>query len=270
MTALSYCGEMVRKHDPDRFLLTMFEPPARRESLFALYAFHHEISKTREVVTETQLGLIRLQWWRDALAGYYTNGTVLKHQVLEPLCAAIRAYDLSRESFDNLIYAREFDLEDRLPATLAGMTAYATYTNAPLFDLTLRVLGQTADEGAVNAAAAAYGLTGLLRATPAHLRQRRCYLPEDLLHRQEISVYDLYDDSAAVRLPPVASAVMAEAHKHLQDLRTMPKSAVPKHLRRAAKLSALYLSQIKRAGGDLFDPALSMPPFLREARLLFC
>jgi NADH dehydrogenase [ubiquinone] 1 alpha subcomplex assembly factor 6 len=264
MTSLSYCGEMVRKHDPDRFLLSLYEPAAQREALFALYAFNHEIAKTREVVTETQLGLIRLQWWRDALSGYYERGDVLKHQGLEPLCAAIKAHDLPREDLDNLIYAREFDLEDRLPANLEGMVKYAAYTNAPLISLGLKVLGQTATPEQVQAIAAAYGLTGLLRAAPVHLRQHRCYLPEDLIHRQEMSVYDLYDGSAIQKLPPVTRAVWQEADRQLQSLH-----AAPKPLRRMAKLTRLYLGQIKSADFDVFSPRLSMPPLLREIRLLF-
>jgi NADH dehydrogenase [ubiquinone] 1 alpha subcomplex assembly factor 6 len=264
MTSLSYCGEMVRKHDPDRFLLSLYEPADRREALFALYAFNHEIAKTREVVTETQLGLIRLQWWRDALSGYYERGDVLKHQVLEPLCAAIKAYGLPREDFDSLIYAREFDLEDRLPANLEGMVKYAEYTNAPLISLALKLLGQTATLEQVQAIAAAYGLTGLLRAVPAHLRQRRCYLPEDLFHRQEMSVYDLYDGSAIQKLPPVTSAVWQEAERQLQNL-----NAAPKPLRRMAKLTRLYLAQIKRSDFDVFSYKLSIPPLLREIRIFF-
>jgi len=264
MTSLSYCGEMVRKHDPDRFLLSLYEPAARREALFALYAFNHEIAKTREVVTETQLGLIRLQWWRDALAGYYERGDILKHQVLEPLCAAIQAHQLPREAFDNLIYAREFDLEDRLPASLEGMVKYAQYTNAPLIALSLRVLGQEAAQADLDAAAAIYGLTGLLRAVPAHLRQRRCYLPEDLIHRQEMSVYDLYDGSGIGKLRPVVEAVADEAERHLVQL----SAEAPKPLRRIAKFSRLYLAQIRRSGCDVFSPRLAVPPLLRELRLM--
>lgn len=265
MTALSYCGEMVRKHDPDRFLLSLYEPAAHREALFALYAFNHEIAKTRELVTETQLGLIRLQWWRDALAGYYERGDVLKHQVLEPLCAAIHACQLPREALDNLIYAREFDLEDRLPATLEGMVKYAQYTNAPLIALSLRVLGESASQTDIDAAAATYGLTGLLRAVPAHLRQRRCYLPEDILHRHEISIYDLYDGSGIAKLCPVVEAVVREAASQAGSL----TAAAPKSLRRMVKFSQMYLAQIRRAGYDVFSSKLAAPPLLRELRLAF-
>lgn len=265
MTALSYCGEMVRKHDPDRFLLTLFEPPQKREALFALYAFNYEIAKTREVVTETQLGLIRLQWWRDALAGYYERAEVLKHQVLEPLCDAIAAHHLPRETLEYLIYAREFDLEDRLPSNLEGMTIYATYSNAPLIKLTLAILGQTAEEKDIEAAAAAYGLTGLLRAVPAHLRQRRCYLPEDLLHKNEMSVYDLYDGSAIESLTPVTTAVLEQAKKAAAQI----SPQAPRSLRRMVKLARMYQKQIERAGGNVFAPSLQVPPLLRELRLLW-
>ncbi len=265
MTSLSYCGEMVRKYDPDRFLLTMFEPADKREALFSLYAFNYEIAKTRETVTETQLGLIRLQWWRDALAGFYDRGDVLKHQGLEPLCDAIRAYNLPREQFDNLVYAREFDLEDRLPANLDGMDKYAIYSNQPLVELTLKILGETAQPADTEAAAATYGLTGLLRAVPAHLRQRRCYLPEDLIHKNEISVYDLYDGTGIGNLPPVIGAVLQQAARQADNV----SASAPKNLRRMVKLARMYQSQITHVQGDLFAPALSVPPLLRELRLMW-
>jgi len=41
---------MVRRVDPDRYLTALFAPPARREALFTLYAFNHELARAREVV----------------------------------------------------------------------------------------------------------------------------------------------------------------------------------------------------------------------------
>lgn len=260
MTALSYTAETVRKHDPDRFLLSLFAPPDKRAALLALYAFNYEIAKTREVVTETQLGLIRLQWWRDALAGVYAQDKILEHQTLQPLAEAIKSYDLPREAFDNLIYAREFDLEDRLPSTLDGMVKYAEYTSAPLLDLSLRVMGET---GEAEKIAAAYALTGLLRAVPVHLAQRRCYLPENLVQRQQITVYDLYDGTGIGKLPPVVAAVAESAEKCLI---AAGRPASP-FLRRQAKLASLYLDKIRAAGHDVFSSHMAVPPFLRELRV---
>jgi len=92
VSKMSYCGALVQSQDPDRFLLAQFAPFERREVLYALFAFNHEIAKTREVVSETQLGLIRLQWWREAIEGVY-NGEVLEHEVVKALANAIQMYD---------------------------------------------------------------------------------------------------------------------------------------------------------------------------------
>jgi phytoene synthase len=55
---------LVRRHDPDRFLTSLFAPPAQRDALLTLYAFNHELARAREVISEPPLALIRLQWWR--------------------------------------------------------------------------------------------------------------------------------------------------------------------------------------------------------------
>lgn len=233
----------------------------KREALWALYAFNHEIAKTREVVTETQLGLIRLQWWRDAIAGIYEQDKVLEHQVLTPLAVAIREYKLPRESFDNLIYAREFDLEDRLPASLEGMVKYAEFTAAPLLALAGGVLGKNLAEAEVQKAAAIYAMTGLLRAVPAHLRQRRCYLPEDLIGMQGMTVYDLYDGTGIDKLKPVVQMIA----KKIRATGANPGN--DKFLKLHIKLAEMYLGQIESAGYDVFSQRVNVPPFLRELRL---
>lgn len=250
---LSCCGETVRKHDPDRFLLTLLAKAAAREDLFVLYAFNHEIAKTREVVTETRLGLIRLQWWRDALAAVYEGKPPLKHEVVEPLAAAIRKHDLPREHFETLLHAREFDLEDRLPATLEGMQNYAGFTSTPLLKLALKIEGKEAAEEDIRAAAVSYALTGLLRAVVAHAKQRRCYLPEDMLQQAGTTQYHLYDGEDFDKIKPVVKAVAGAA-------RTSSK-LLP------ARMARMYLRQIERADCNLLSSTLAYPPPLMALRL---
>ena len=137
---LSYCGGEARRHDNDRFLAALFAPAAAREGVFALIAFNQEVARTREVVSEPALGLMRLQWWRDAVAACYGEGPLPHHPVAEPLAAASRDFALSRDLFDGLIDAREADLEDEPPPTLAALEAYAESTAAPLQRLMLETL----------------------------------------------------------------------------------------------------------------------------------
>src|SRR6202030_2870644 len=93
---LSAVAALVRRHDRDRFQSALFAPAARRETLFALYAFNYEIARVRESVQEPMLGQIRLQWWREAIAAAFEGGHVRNHIVVEPLTAIIRELALSR------------------------------------------------------------------------------------------------------------------------------------------------------------------------------
>lgn len=82
---LSYCADQVRLHDRDRFLAALFAPVARREDLFALYAFNLEVARTREMVREPMMGRIRLQWWRETIEQIAGPGPVRRHDLAEEL-----------------------------------------------------------------------------------------------------------------------------------------------------------------------------------------
>src|SRR5262249_24558695 len=176
----SYCAELLRKQDPDRYLTALFAPAERREALFALYAFNLEIARTREAISEPMMGLIRLQWWRDALAEI-GQGRVRAHEVVRPLAAAIEAHKLSPALFERLIAARERDLDAEPPADLASLVAYARDSSGALVELALELLGRPSPDlyEAGQATGVARSLMGLLRAVPFHAGRRRVYLPAD-------------------------------------------------------------------------------------------
>ena len=48
-TALSAVGLIARNHDPDRFFVALFAPPDRREAVFTLVAFNHELARALDV-----------------------------------------------------------------------------------------------------------------------------------------------------------------------------------------------------------------------------
>lgn len=256
---LSYCGELVRSHDADRFFLSLFAPAKVREDLWALFAFNHEIAKTREVVSETALGLARLQWWREAIGKIY-SGEVVEHEVLKVLASAIKKHDLPREEFDTLIYAREFDLEDVLPSNMDGFLHYADYTTTPLLKLAVKIAGGNPDYEPVQVVAVNYAIAGLLRAVPFHARQRRCYLPEDEMKAHGVTLRQLHDF-----LKPEAGlrdVVKAAAGHFVNDVKTGNR-----FLRAVNGLSRVYMKQLKRAGFDPFDARLAVPPYFKELRV---
>ena len=258
--ALSYCGELVKTQDPDRFLLSMFAPSDVREDLWALFAFNHEIAKTREVVSETQLGLIRLQWWRDAIGDIYERGEVLEHEVLQALARAIQAHDLSREHFDMLVHAREFDLEDVLPGNVEGLVNYADFTTTPLMKLAMQISGGGAGEP-IQPVAVNYALAGVLRSVVFYAGQRRCLLPEDLMKVHGQSVNQLYELKPAASLPEIVKSVSEQVVEGVVCENKMLKAT--------NRLASMYLKQVRGARYDVFHPKVAVPPAFKALRLLF-
>ncbi|MBL4588816.1 MAG: squalene/phytoene synthase family protein [Alphaproteobacteria bacterium] len=184
-----YCRLLVKDHDYDRYLMGLCAPRNVQNDIWAVLAFNHEIAKTREIVTDTKLGLIRLQWWRDEIDKIYDGCDVKQNQVLPCLSQAIQKNSLKKENFETLLYAREFDLEDVAPENLEGLVSYADYTNTPLLRHILDISGARMSEEAIRHLAIAYGLSGLLLAVPYHRAQSRCFLPSDLFTQgDEISV----------------------------------------------------------------------------------
>ncbi|HUZ71683.1 MAG TPA: squalene/phytoene synthase family protein [Stellaceae bacterium] len=262
--ALSPVGALVRRHDRDRFLTAQFAPRARREALYALYAFNYEVAKTREMVRETVLGHMRLQWWRETIAAIYAGAPSRLHAVAAPLAETIAAHHLSREYFDRLIDSREADLDDRPPRDLAALEAYAAATSGGLVALALEALGVRT--GPAHAAGTeigvAHALAGLLLAVPFHARARRLYLPADLIAAHGINVErTVFALKSAPALDVVAAFIAARARAHLAVARArrsdVPPAAVPALL--PAVLAARGLDRLARAGGNPFAPRLTRP-----------
>lgn len=256
---LSYCAALVKEQDPDRFLITLMMPAPVREDLFALFAFNHEIAKTREVVSETKLGLIRLQWWRDQVDNIYRGGEVPEHEVLQPLARAIQEHNLTQEDFERLIYAREFDLEDVLPATLEGLLNYADFTSTPLMNLALQITGEDPEQHAVQPVAVNYALMGIIRAVPFFAAQRRCLLPESLM--RQYGVRKLYDLKPEGDIPGLIREISGQFVNNLRP--------APRFLKLSDALARMYCKQAWAYGFDPFHPRLRFPLPFKALRLWF-
>lgn len=257
--SLTYCGQFVKENDPDRFFLSLLAD--RPADVWPLLALNCEIAKTREVVTDTTIGLIRLQWWRDALDKFYDEGTILQHEIVSDVARVIKTYNLPRELFDNLIYAREFDLEGVLPATLEGVVNYADYTHSPLLALIL-IVQPSAEE--VRPLAIAYTMTGLLRSVLYHARHHRCFLPQDVLADHNVDMGLFYELKPQENLKAVIITLASTAKRYLAA--SKPQTAYSKGMK---KMTLLYLKKMSACEFDVFDKGWISSPAFKELRVTF-
>ena len=239
---MSEVEDIVRTHDRDRWLSSLFAPDDKRPHLLALSAFNAEILRVRDTVSEPALGLIRLQWWRDTIESISAGSGARGHPVAEALAGAIAEGGLPEQALLDLVTAHEFDLyHDRMP-DLTALEAYLGETSSRLIQMAAMIL----DRQAAPKAAECAGLAGVAQGLARILgdpRHRGPFLPEGM------SV----DDAIAH-----AENRLAQAMTLLPGL---PKPVLPAFL--PVSLTGLYLKRIAAAP----DAPLSVSPLRRQFTL---
>jgi phytoene synthase len=255
---LSFAAAQVERYDRDRYMTAVLAPPAYREFLMALYAFNIEIAKTAEIVSEPVLGQIRLQWWRETLDRLYAGESVA-HPIAGPLGRAITARGLGRRDLDRLIDARETDLDRSPPPNLPTLTLYAQGVGGALLSLAVQALldEPTLDpetDQAARLVGTAWALTGLLRAVPFHARQRRLYLPLDLLQAAEVRPHRVFDMTPDSGLPDVVRQVALVSSQLLETAAPLIRTVAAQGRSPLilAELARWHLRDLRRARWNPF------------------
>ena len=261
---------IARSGDPDRALAALFAPRETRADLLALYAFNVELARIAEQVTEPELGAIRLQWWREALARA-ASGESTGHPVADAMGDVQRRRALAPERIESLIEARSFDIATRIMPDRNALETYLHDTAGALFALAAACAGVPGAtlEPAASQAGLAYGLTGLMRALPVHASSGRVYLPADALRRHGTSP----EAVLAGQTEPGLRVV-------LEDLRDQARAALDDARRHIAKLDRRaqaaflplslvdpYLAALERRGRDPLREIADINPLNRLWRL---
>lgn len=255
----------VRLLDQDRYVATLFAPPAEQAHLFALYAFNAEIARVRSLVSDPLPGEMRYQWWRDLLHGE-PHGDAARNPIAIALVSTIQAFSLPVKPFTDLLEARTFDLYDDPMPTWLDCEGYCGETSSALIRLAALVLGGGADPGGAEAAGhagVAYALAGLLRAFPWTCRRGQVYLPHELFCKHGVDLTDLRKGVDSTALRSALAEVRARARDHLARTRALIRSVPPK-VRAAyfpACLAEPYLQAMERPNYDPFASRIELAKF---------
>jgi 15-cis-phytoene synthase len=269
--ATAYCHDIVRRHDKDRYLASLFAPEDKRPHLWALYAFSYETARVRDMITQPMAGEVRLQWWSEALGSLGAGGSA-DHPVLAALSEAVKAGSLPTPALMRLIEARRFDLYDDPMPTLTDLEGYLGETSSMLIQLaSMMLVGADAAMTAAGAgyAGVAYGLAGLLRALPRQRAHGQCFVPRDLLALEGLEPGDLLAGQPRERLARVIGKLIGIARERLAQARAergrIPDAAMAAFL--PASLTEAYLAKLARRASDVLDHVVEVPQWRRQITL---
>jgi 15-cis-phytoene synthase len=261
------CAELVKNHDTDRHLAALFAPADRRPHLHALHAFCLEIAAIRARVSEAVPGEIRLQWWREALAGERA-GEATANPLSAALLATISENRLPLQPFLDLIDARVFDLYDDPMPDQATLDGYLAETSAAPIRLATLVLGRGEDKGGAEAAGhagMALGLVTLLQAFPWHARRGQVFIPEALLTVVGVLREDVVAGRDSDGLRAALAMMRGQTRERLNQFnalrRSLDASLLPAFLPLAT--IAFRLDAMEERGYRPFETAIDTPHWRR-------
>jgi len=232
----------LKTADPDRCRAAMMADAKGRDRLLCLYAFHHELAKVPEMVSEPMLGDIRYQWWRDVLSEIFENKPVRKHEVSTPLAAVFQDTDMPRFWADRLIDGRARDLDPTPFANIEAAREYCQQTSGVLMQMAVKCLGGEPDD-MVMKVGEAWGLAGLARAW-------RYY------HKSMLSEL-LFEDLTAA-----ATQSYQEAQKFAGDEhKVFPAIGY-------AALIPKYIMRLTKSGHNPAEDVAQYAPFLKQMHLI--
>ena len=170
---VAYLAAELRKSDPDRYLCALLAPAERRAAVIALGLLDRELARVPDLVSQPMAGLIRYQWWREAI-DEAAAGRPRQQPLVEELAAAIGRGWVAAPALQQLIDAREPLLDGTTGTEVAAIEAFARATAGALQALIYRALGGTSahEAEAATAIGTGLGLLGMARAVEVEATAR--------------------------------------------------------------------------------------------------
>lgn len=268
---LAYVTELVRANDRPRYYSTLFSPTDLRPALLAIYGFAAEIARVPDQVSESGLGEIRLQWWRDALLDATEREAEGDAPAIRALADVIRRHALPFAAFEALIEARAFDLYSDAPPLLANLEGRLGETESALFQMAAIVAGGEAARTAEAAghAGISYGIARRLAHFARERARGRAILPADMLATQELTAADVFAADPPLGLQNVVGAMSGIAREHLAMARRHAADLPPSTRRVFLPLAVVepLLVRVKGFGADILRKPAALSDFSMLSRI---
>jgi len=241
-------------------------PAEQRRAIVAVWDFCRAVDDAVDEepqVVGLPTGCEAVPFWRDELAACYGTGQPRTAQglALQPF---VRAFDLPRRAFDDVVDGVAMDLEHSRYETFDDLFEYCRRVASAVGMICIRIFGCTgssADAYALNLGVALQ-LTNILRDIKDDYARGRVYIPQADLRAYGCTA----DDLAAGVVTPAVRDLLAFEGDRARDFYQRAIDVRPESDRRrlvaAEIMRAVYfetLMRIERSGYDIFTTRARVP-----------
>jgi presqualene diphosphate synthase len=227
-------------------------PRARRNGMFAIYAFCREVDDIADGDRPVEHKLAALAGWREEIEALYDGRP--RYLLARALSGPVQAYDLRREDFLAILAGVEMDARRDIRAPdLATLDLYCARVASAVGHLSVHIFGDSSDPAhtVAESLGRALQLTNILRDLAEDAARRRLYLPREILDRHGIRGTE---PAAVLRHPALQAAcrdLAAIAEGHFREAAWAMEKCSRRAMRPAAVMAAIYratLSALQRSG----------------------
>ena len=190
-------AQITKKSRSNFYYAFLALPRARREALYAVYAFCRTVDDIADVADgggpEAQRRA--LADWRADIARCYDAGGTPEHPIARRLQAAVRAYPIPRAALEAIVEGVEMDLDHSTYETADDLYPYCYRVASAVGLCCIEIFGYTdprTREYAVNLGLALQW-TNIIRDVGADARAGRIYLPQEDLRAFGVEPPELRD-----------------------------------------------------------------------------
>ncbi|MGH7206085.1 MAG: presqualene diphosphate synthase HpnD [Nitrospiraceae bacterium] len=269
--AQAYCAAVTRRSGSNFYYSFLFLPRARREAMYTVYAFCHEVDSVVDDAPPGSDPHEQLRQWRAELAAAY-HGTPT-YPVAISLADHARRLGIPQAYFEDLIRGVEMDLTITRYRTFEELSRYCYRVASVVGLICLKIFG-TRSSHAIDYAihlGLAFQLTNILRDLAIDADRGRIYLPQEDLARfgyQEGELVRRAYSPAFVELMRFeCGRARAFYQKACQAVESLP-AADRRALTVAEIMRGVYeriLSRIEESDYRVFGPRISLAPPYRLA-----
>ncbi|MGH7310816.1 MAG: presqualene diphosphate synthase HpnD [Candidatus Rokuibacteriota bacterium] len=197
MSATHLVSRLTRRSRSNFYYAFLTLPRARRQALYAVYAFCRTVDDIVDLGAERGTDPARLRdelrTWRREVAHCYITGAVPERPIGQHLAAAVRAFPIPREALEAIIDGVEMDLDGARYERAEDLYLYCYRVASAVGLAAIEIFGYgdpRARDYAVNLGIALQ-LTNILRDVGTDAGAGRVYLPQADLRTFGVSEDDL-------------------------------------------------------------------------------
>ena len=181
--ARAYCRELAESHYENFHVATWFLPKALRPHFQSIYAYCRISDDLGDEVGDRAVALALLDLWGRELDACYEGRA--RHPVFVALAETIRACNIPKEPFADLLVAFRQDQTVTRYATMDEVLGYCRYSANPVGRLVLYACGEVGDENfqLSDATCSALQLANFWQDVCVDFAKDRVYLPQDDMRR---------------------------------------------------------------------------------------